>query len=117
MNHIEEINKLIELGDSVIYSDYTIAELGLNTMDARPALKALVEENNQLRLSQDHIDDLLDVNEKYQEGLKENKRLRDALGQIGRMKTMPDHSINTTTLVAAHTLADRALLPQTQEKE
>ena len=41
--------------------------------------------------------------------IDEIKRLREALELIERMKTMPEHSINTTTLVAAHTIAREAL--------
>jgi hypothetical protein len=35
--------------------------------------------------------------------------LRTALGCVSRMRTMPNHAMNTTTLVAAHQLAAQAL--------
>ena len=35
--------------------------------------------------------------------------IREKLECISRMKTMPDHKMNTFTLIAAHTLADDAL--------
>ena len=34
---------------------------------------------------------------------------RKALGEVSRMRTYPDHKLNTLTLVAAHTLANKAL--------
>ena len=40
-------------------------------------------------------------------------RLREALGNISRMRTFPDHKTNTFTLVIAHELAERALATAT----
>jgi hypothetical protein len=39
----------------------------------------------------------------------ENQQLRKVLGQISRMKTMPDQKANTFTLAIAHKLAEEAL--------
>lgn len=41
--------------------------------------------------------------------MRENERLRKALGYISRMRTLPDHKSNTFTLAIAHKLADDAL--------
>lgn len=35
--------------------------------------------------------------------------MREALKKVGEMRTMPDHAVNTTTLVAAHQIAEHAL--------
>lgn len=43
--------------------------------------------------------------------MRENERLRETLGCISRMRTMPDHKANTFTLAMAHKLADDVLQP------
>ena len=96
----------------VILEDAIMGEYVRVAEDVSQEVEALKAENEELKAAVTMLEQKLrDVNKAHDRAEAKLDKARDCLGQISRMKTLPDHTSNTMTLVAAHQLA-RAILEE-----
>lgn len=89
----------------LIENEYWLCGRGTTVSGAEvyKIVNSIMQENEELRIiGEGMVASLKRVN-------AENERLREALGNISRMRTLPDHASNTFTLAMAHKLADDVL--------